>query len=110
MPAHNTVVLSKEEETVSLANVSSEATAQLLLIAGSVEYYIWTYPSLSKHLLADRLVMIIFYAGEPLGEPVAQHGPFVMNTAEELQQTISDYQLGRNGFENAQHWKSNKGN
>ena len=37
----------------------------------------------------------ILLAAQPLGEPVAQYGPFVMNTREEIEQAIDDYQNGR---------------
>lgn len=37
----------------------------------------------------------IFLAGKPLNEPVAQYGPFVMNTKEEIEQAIADYRSGR---------------
>ena len=38
---------------------------------------------------------LILVAGRPLGEPVARHGPFVMNTPEQIVETIRDYQTGR---------------
>ena len=36
----------------------------------------------------------LLLAGKPLGEPIVQHGPFVMNTREEIEQAIRDYQSG----------------
>ncbi|CAK4068978.1 unnamed protein product [Aphanomyces euteiches] len=48
----------------------------------------------------------VVLSGEPIGEPIEQYGPFVMTTRGELQQTIADYQRGRNGFENAAAWQS----
>ena len=37
---------------------------------------------------------ILIVAARPIGEPIAKHGPFVMNTVDELRQAVSDYQRG----------------
>ena len=42
--------------------------------------------------VATRALLI---AGKPLGEPIAQYGPFVMNTNDEISQAVRDYQSGR---------------
>ena len=43
----------------------------------------------------DGAAKALVIAGRPLKEPVAWHGPFVMNTTDELMQAIDDYQAGR---------------
>ena len=40
---------------------------------------------------------ILVLQGRPIGEPVVQHGSFVMNTREEIQRAMSDYQHTRFG-------------
>ncbi|HEY3177702.1 MAG TPA: pirin family protein [Casimicrobiaceae bacterium] len=37
----------------------------------------------------------LLIAGKPLGEPIAQYGPFVMNTNDEIFQAVQDYQSGK---------------
>lgn len=39
--------------------------------------------------------VLLFGHAEPIGEPVVSHGPFVMNTREEINQAIRDYQAGK---------------
>jgi redox-sensitive bicupin YhaK (pirin superfamily) len=47
---------------------------------------------------ADGLPLdALLLAGQPLGEPVARYGPFVMNTEAEIAQAIDDYRNGRMG-------------
>ncbi|HRV77607.1 MAG TPA: pirin family protein [Thauera sp.] len=38
---------------------------------------------------------VLLIAGRPLGEPIAQYGPFVMNTEQEIYQAVADYRAGR---------------
>ncbi|WP_416305026.1 pirin family protein [Neptunicella sp. SCSIO 80796] len=42
----------------------------------------------------DSVARLLFLSGKPLQQPIAQYGPFVMNTHEEIEQAIQDYQAG----------------
>jgi len=47
------------------------------------------------HLIARQDARVLLFKGQPLGEPIAHYGPFVMNTTDEIEQAVSDYQSGR---------------
>jgi quercetin 2,3-dioxygenase len=48
-------------------------------------------------LVADAPARVLVIAGRPLGEPIVQYGPFVMNSQQEIHQAVRDFQEGRFG-------------
>jgi redox-sensitive bicupin YhaK (pirin superfamily) len=51
----------------------------------------------SVDMVAETDAVLLFGHAEPIGEPVVSHGPFVMNTREEIQQAVRDYMDGKFG-------------
>ena len=95
----NAFVYVIEGEGVFGPSKSSPVTPHHLLLLGSGDgLEVWNKSS--------KPLRFVLVGGEPLGEPVAQLGPFVMNTKEEIDQTIEDYENFANGFEKARHWRS----
>lgn len=85
---HNTaVVLLKGRVGLDSAHeIQGEAQLALLSAAGQ---------QVSLEAREDSTLLVL--SGEPIGEPVASYGPFVMNTQEELVQAVHDYNAGRMG-------------
>ncbi|XP_043718799.1 pirin-like protein isoform X2 [Telopea speciosissima] len=95
----NSFVYVIEGEGVFGSSNTSPASPHHVLILGSGDgLCVWNNSS-----NALRFVLI---GGQPLNEPVVQYGPFVMNTQDEIDQTIDDYHFCRNGFEKAKYWQS----
>ena len=46
---------------------------------------------------AKQDATILVLSGEPIAEPIARYGPFVMNTRDEIIQAVHDYQAGKMG-------------
>ena len=49
-------------------------------------------------LRADEDSVVLVLSGEPIDEPIASYGPFVMNTNDEIRQTIDDFNSGKFGY------------
>lgn len=45
-------------------------------------------------IVAREAARVLVIAGRPLREPIAQYGPFVMNSGDEIRQALADYQRG----------------
>ncbi len=67
---------------------ASAATNQLAVLKEEGDAFAISAPEGGEALL---------FMGQPLGEPVAQYGPFVMSTEAELQEAVMEYQTGRMG-------------
>jgi redox-sensitive bicupin YhaK (pirin superfamily) len=50
------------------------------------------------HLKAPDGSIVLVLSGEPINEPIAQYGPFLMNRPEELKQALDDYNQGKFGY------------
>lgn len=86
--------------------LTSGYTAFLFVYSGQVEVEGTLIPENRMALLdkkspadgvtisTDRPARALLVAGKPLGEPIAQYGPFVMNTRAELHLAVRDYQAG----------------
>ncbi len=71
--------------TDSAGKIIEVATGTLAVLEGSGDVKLDAVSSGAKLLFAD---------GEPIAEPVARYGPFVMNTREELARAFADYSQG----------------
>lgn len=88
-PAGHRALLRPFNGRVSLALPATAATpldsGQMAVLDGDGEIVITA---------AEAGAGLLLLSGQPLGEPIVQYGPFVMNSPEEIRQAVLDYQSG----------------
>jgi redox-sensitive bicupin YhaK (pirin superfamily) len=66
-------------------------------VAETADLVMFSVAGSAIHITAVQDTDLLLMGGEPIDEPIVAHGPFVMNTRDEIGQAIADYQSGRMG-------------
>lgn len=88
-PANYNTALLVVEGSVTVNGEKTVATDHLALLANDGERF-------EVEALENAVVLIL--SGEPIHEPIATYGPFVMNTKAEIVQAVEDFNMGKFGY------------
>ena len=84
---HNTCILVIEGEVI-LNDTEDVPLDHLALFKNEGETF---------SIKATQQSIVLILSGEPINEPIAAHGPFVMNKREQIMEAFQDYELGKFG-------------
>lgn len=89
-------------------NIPASHNTCLLVVEGSVqvneqkagqhEFVLFANEGEEVEITAVEKSVVLFLSGVPINEPVAQYGPFVMNTNKELHEAIDEFNSGKFGY------------
>lgn len=85
---YTTAILMVEGEAI-INGVTKAAEDHFIMFSNDGE-------SFTVEAASDAIILVL--SGEPLNEPIAAHGPFVMNTKEELVEAFQDFNTGKFGY------------
>lgn len=88
-PSHYTTTLLVVEGNITINDSEKVPTDHLALMANEGEEFT---------IKATDDAVVLLLSGEPLNEPIVAHGPFVMNTKQELAQAFNDFNNGKFGY------------
>lgn len=88
-PANYNTALLVLEGNIVINSKEETATDHLALMANDGEMF---------EIVATDDAVVLVLSGEPINEPIAAHGPFVMNTKEELLEAFNDLKKGKFGY------------
>ena len=92
----------------AIFNFPSHFNTALIVIEGNVvvngteevpldHFALFTNQGETFTVKASEKSIVLILSGEPINEPIASHGPFVMNTRQEIMQAFEDYENGKFG-------------
>lgn len=87
-PAHYNTALLVIDGNVTVNDTFKAETDKMVLFNNDGDKFTVT---------ADEDAIVLVMSGEPINEPIVAHGPFVMNTREEIQQAFEDFSTGKFG-------------
>jgi quercetin 2,3-dioxygenase len=85
------------DHTTALFVLNGKLTLNGAETIGEAELALFDRAGQELMLDAEAESIVLVLSGEPIHEPVAAQGPFVMNTQDEIRQAMEDYQNGRLG-------------
>jgi hypothetical protein len=88
-PAHYNTALVVIEGSVKINETEVVPTNNFVVFQNNAEDFI---------IEASEDAIVLVLSGEPINEPIAAQGPFVMNTRAEIIQAIEDYNMGKFGY------------
>jgi len=94
---HHALLTLHEGHNASIFVLQGRASVNGGQEAGEAELIVCTRNGSQVAVAAHEDSRILVMAGEPIEEPIARYGPFVMNTKAELVQAVNDYNAGKMG-------------
>lgn len=88
-PAHYNTAVLLIEGSATVNGETPVATDHLALLANDGERFT---------VEASENAVVLILSGEPINEPIATYGPFVMNTKAEIVQAVEDFNMGKFGY------------
>lgn len=88
-PAHYNTALIVVEGSIKINETEVVPTNNFVVFQNNAEDFL---------MEASENAIVLVMSGEPINEPIAAQGPFVMNTRSEIIQAIEEYNMGKFGY------------